>query len=923
MSAPILATKLLFPLPRPNLVPRPCLVERLMTGWRDACKLILVSAPAGYGKTTVITDWGLLASRAAGLGIRDCPAPQSPIPNPQFAWLSLDEGDNDPARFVSYLLAALQQIDPAIGQAAQALLQTPGPPQMIAALTSLANDLAALPAPFLLVLDDYHLIQSPPVHQIVAFFLEHGPPQMRLVVATREDPPLPLARLRARGQILDIRQSDLKFTEAETAAFLRQAMRLDLAAADVTTLHQRTEGWIAGLQLAALSMQQSADAGRFVARLSGSDRYILDYLVEEVFQRQTPELQAFLLRTSILDRLCAGLCDAVLGRGEGEQGGRGAGDPPLPFSPAPLLPRSPAQELLDHLDRANLFVVPLDQTRQWYRYHHLFRDLLRARRGALDVAELHRRAAAWFEQHDCLDEALEHFLAAADWDAAERLLSEAAAGAINRGQFATLSRWLAALPEARLRGNPEMAALKGWTLLALGQFDAVASWASLAESLLGPDAPPFSQALVLCLQTYVAQLRGDIPQVIALAERALTLLAAGDPHGLRGAALANLASAQISSGDIPAATTTLHELARVGQARGHAISAVSALGNLAELEHRQGRAREALALGRQALDLAVDGRGNPLPLAGHAHLALGLVYYDLDDLARARQHLTQGIALSGQLGPTSGALQAAFTLARIQQLAGETEAALATAAAARRSAAALNLPLAEALAAAYEADLRLALGDVAAAARWAAAAGLAPTDTPTFVREAEYVIFARALLAQDRAVEARTLLANFERYARQGSLDGTLITVCVLQAQTALALGQRAPALASLAEAVRLAAPEGCRRAFLDGGPAIAALLPGVRHVAPAFVDDLLGRLRPASAQGRPAIVQPLIEPLSERELEVLRLVAAGLSNAEIAARLFVSVGTAKTHVHNILGKLGADGRPRAIARARELGLIA
>jgi len=908
VSAPILATKLLFPLPRSNLVPRPRLVERLMTGWRDACKLILVSAPAGYGKTTLITDW--LA------GLAPSPAPQVRNAEVRVSWLSLDESDNDPARFVSYLLAALQQIDPAIGQAAQALLQIPGPPQTTAALTSLANDLAAQPAPFLLVLDDYHLIQAPPVHQIVAFFLEHGPPQMRLVVATREDPPLPLARLRARGQILDIRQSDLKFTEAETAAFLRQAMRLDLAAADVTTLHQRTEGWIAGLQLAALSMQQSADAGRFVARLSGSDRYILDYLVEEVFQRQTPEVQAFLLRTSILDRLCAGLCDALLGRGAEEQ--RDGGDSSSP--PPPLC--TSARELLDRLDRANLFVVPLDQTRQWYRYHHLFRDLLRARRGALDVAELHRRAAAWFEQHDFLDEALEHCLAAADWDAAERLLSEAAAGAINRGQFATLSRWLDALPKARLRRNPEMAALKGWALLALGQFDAVTSWASLAESLLGPDAPPFSRALVLCLQTYVAQLRADIPQVIALAERALTLLATGDPHGLRGAALANLASAQISSGDIPAAAATLAELARVGQARGHAISAVSALCNLAELEHRQGRAREALALGRQALDLAVDGRGHPLPLAGHAHLALGLVYFDLDDLARAREHLAQGIALGQQLGPTSGALQAAFTLARIQQRAGETEAALATAAAARRSAAALNLPLAEALAAAYEADFRLALGDVAAAMRWAAAAGLAPTDTPTFVREAEYVIYARVLLAQDRAAEARTLLANFERYARQAGLAGTLITVCVLQAQSAQALGQRAPALAPLAEAVRLAAPEGCRRAFLDGGPAIAALLPGVRHVAPAFVDALLGRLRPAAEQGKPAIAQPLIEPLSERELEVLRLIADGLSNAEIAAKLFVTVGTAKTHVHNILGKLGADGRPRAIARARELGLI-
>jgi LuxR family maltose regulon positive regulatory protein len=376
-------------------------------------------------------------------------------------------------------------------------------------------------------------------------------------------------------------------------------------------------------------------------------------------------------------------------------------------------------------------------------------------------------------------------------------------------------------------------------------------------------------------------------------------------------------------GDIPAATRTLRELARLGQEQGHAISAVSALSSLAELEHRRGAAREAIALGRQALDLCVDTRGNPLPLAGHAHIALGLIYYDLNELARGQEHLIQGLELSRQLGPTSGAMQAAFTLARIQHLMGETEVALATAAGARRSASALNLPLADALVAAYEADFRLALGDVGAAARWADAAGLSPADTPVFVREAEYVTYARLLLAQDRPAEARTLLANLESYARNGGLQRSLITIGVLQARAQQALGQKAQALASLEGAVRLAAPEGYRRAFLDEGPAVLALLPGVRHLAPAFVDSLLGGLQPEPSHGRPASVQqPLIEPLSERELEVLRLVADGLSNREIADRLFVSVGTVKTHVHNILGKLGVEGRPRAIARARELDLI-
>jgi LuxR family maltose regulon positive regulatory protein len=914
MSLPLLTTKLLMPPVHRELVARPRLIERLDAGLRRGCRLTLVSAPAGYGKTTLIAAWGARtpAQRptgrdAKGVDRSDLP---STISNPQFTWLSLDEGDNDPVRFTSYLLAALQQVDPAIGQAAQAMLQTPRPPPLETVLTSLINDIAITPSPFVLVLDDYHLIQTPAVHQIITFFLEHQSPQMHLVITTREDPPLLLARLRARGQVTDIRQSDLRFTAAEVTDFLQQVAGQSLSPADVTTIVQRTEGWIAGLQLAALSMQHTTDLRQFVAEFTGCDRYVLDYLVEEVFQRQPPDVQAFLLQTSILDRLTAPLCDAVMGIGESARHESRISERSF----------SDSQSILDHLDRANLFIVRLDEMRQWYRYHRLFRDLLRTQRGRSDAAGLHRRAAAWFESNGFLDEALDHLLAAEDWDAVERVIEPAAAGVINRGQFATLNRWLAMLPETRLRGSSGLAVLKGWAMLSLGQFAAAETWGNLAHDLLGSDAPPLRQAFVLCLQTYLAQLRSDIPQVIALAQRALALLAAADPYGLRGAALANLASAQMIQGDIPAATRTLRELARVGQVENHAISAVSALSNLAELEHRQGRARAALALGRQALDLAVDGRGNPLPLAGHAHLALGLIYYDLDDLERAREHLVQGIALGQQLGPTSGALQAAFTLARIQCLQGETEAALAVADAARRSVSALNLPQADALAAAYEADFRLASGDVVAAARWAAASGLAPTDLPTFVREAEYVTYARLLLAQDRTAETRTLLANCESYARRAGLDGTLITVHVLQAQTELTDGQRAQASARLGEAVRLAAAEGYRRAFLDGGPTVLTLLPGVRSLAPAFVDSLLGSAS-EPGRGRPA-AQPLIEPLSERELAVLRLVADGLSNAEIAARLFVSVGTVKTHVHNILGKLGADGRPRAIARARELGVI-
>ena len=881
----LLTTKLHVPPLRSKLVQRPRLADRLEEALRLGQRLTLISAPAGFGKTTLVTDWWQ--------GRRGV------VPSAAFTWLSLDEHDNDPARFLTYLLAALQVVDPAIGQAAVVMMQASPPPPPESLLSSLINDLAATAQPLVLVLDDYHLIQAPPIHQQLSYFLEYQPPQMHLVIVTRQDPPLPLSRLRARGQIVEIRQRDLQFTEEETGDFLRGTMALELPAADVAILQRRTEGWIAGLQLAALSLQRSdaTDRGRFVADLNGSHRYILDYLVEEVFQRQTPEVQHFLLKTSILDRLSPALCDAVTERDDGEQ-------------------------TLLALERANLFIVRLDESRQWYRYHRLFRDLLRKPRAALDTAALHVRAARWHEQNGFLDEAMGHALAAEDWDEAERLFEPAAAQAINHGQYATLNRWLDALPQARLWGSPELATLKGWGLLSLGQFDAAGTWAERANALLAPGASRMSQAMVVCLRTYLAQIQSDVPLVVELAHRALDLLREGDPYGLRGAALSNLAQAQVTMGDLPAATLTFRELARVGQDKGHAISAVTALASLAWLEHLQGRSREAVARGQQALDLCLDSRGNPLPLAGAAHVGLGLIYYDLNELAQAREHLVQGLELSRQLGPNSGAMQATFTLARIQQLMGETEAALATVDGARRTAAQLNLALVDAMVAGWEADFQLKLGNVEAAVRWVDRSGLSPADLPDLVREAEYFTYVRVLLVQKRTDEARALLANLERYARSSGLVRSLITVCVLKALAQLAF-EKEQAMACLEEAVRLAAPEGYRRAFLDEDPDVRVLLPGVRHHAPEFVDSLLGRTQAQPRRDKPApTAQPLIEPLSGRELEVLGLMADGLSNQDIAERLIISTGTVKTHVHNICGKLTVRSRTQAAARARELGLL-
>lgn len=876
MSTTLLATKLCAPTLRAELVPRPRLMARLTEGL--ACRLTLVSAPAGFGKTTLIAAW-----------LRDAGRP--------YGWLSLDEADNDPSRFTAYLLAALQRIDPNIGQAAQAMMQVPQPPAFEALLTSLINDIAATPKPFILVLDDYQLVQAPPIHPQIGFLLEHQPPQMHLVISTREDPPLALSRLRARRQMADIRQRDLQFTLEETTEFLARMMGLDVPADAITALQQRTEGWVAGLQLAALSMQQSDDIRQFVADFAGSHRYILDYLVEEVFQRQAPQVQDFLCKTSILNRLTAPLCDAVTERNDSRQ-------------------------MLLALDQAHLFIVRLDESRQWYRYHRLFRDLLRMQSAGLDAAALHARAARWYEDNGFLDEAVEHVLAAEDWPGAERLIAPAAAQAIKNGQFATLNRWLDALPAPLVGQRSAFATLKAWAALSMGQLETAEACADLAESLLPAGAAPPERGVLIALRTYLSLARRDAVKTIQLASDASQLLAKSDPYFAHGAVLSNLAQAQVLAGDIAAATRTYRELLK--QSRGvHPLSMVSAMGHLADSLDIQGEREEAIALCQQALDQCVDAHGRPLPPAGLAHILLGRMCYEGNDLVAARQHLLQGLELVEPLGPASGTLGGMIEMARLQLATGDETAALATLDQVRHSALQFRWPQPDALVKAVEAEFALRLGNIAAVERWAESAGLSPANQPDHVQEAEYLTFARLLLMQGRWEEAQVLLDNLQRFAQGGGRRRTLITVQILQALLRLGVGERKAALAHLGEAVRLAASQGYRRAFLDEGPGVLALLSGVRHAAPVFVDGLLGGAPAEPGHSRPPRTgQHLAESLSEREMEVLALVADGLSNQEIAARLFISLGTVKTHVHNICAKLDAGSRTQATAQARKLGLL-
>lgn len=511
MTSELLQTKMRAPVTRTALVPRPRLFACLAHS-REG-RLTVVSAGAGCGKTTLVSEW-----------LRNARLP--------FAWLNLDDGDNDPARFTAYLIATLQGIDATFGQAAQAALHSLPPSTPEAVATSLLNDVASTARPFVLVLDDYHLIHSLPIHHQLAFLVEHLPEQMHLIVISREDPPLPLARLRVSNQALEIRQGDLMFSVAETADFLRRVMRLDLSSADVATLHRRTEGWVAGLQLAGLSLRDCEDRHHFVQSFAGSHRYVLDYLMEEVLQRQVADVQDFLLRTSVLDRFCAPLCDWIAERND-------------------------SARLLRDLEQTNLFTVPLDEERHWFRFHHLFADLLRHRlqtSGEHDLEGLHRRASEWYDAKGFDAEAVHHALAARDWGRAAALIGKAYPALLRRGEVATLIGWFRRLPEAVVQASPELCQGYAWPLLLVGQLQAAESLLDLAESQAEEDSRLVGG--IAAARAYLARARGDGPRMVALSERALSLLPESDASS-RGILAANLGLAYWHGGQLARAEATL------------------------------------------------------------------------------------------------------------------------------------------------------------------------------------------------------------------------------------------------------------------------------------------------------------------------------------------------------------------------------
>ncbi|MAU01227.1 MAG: helix-turn-helix transcriptional regulator [Anaerolineaceae bacterium] len=908
MIGDLLQTKLYVPRLRPSLIPRSHLVARLNQGVLHGSKLTLISAPAGFGKTTLVSEWIAGGERP-------------------FAWLSLDERDSDLSRFLTYLIAALQTVAATIGKRAQEQLHSPQPPPTETLLTNLLNEIAAFPDEFSLVLDDYHVVESQPVDEALTFLLEHLPPQMHLVMTTREDPQLPLPRLRVRGQLTELRAADLRFTMEETAVFLNQIMNLNLSADDVAALETRTEGWIAGLQLAAiaiqspLSMQGRADGHGFIEAFAGDNRYVVDYLVDEVLQRQTEQVHDFLLQTAILDQLSGPLCDAVTGQAE-------------------------SSTLLETLERGNLFVIPLDDRRHWYRYHHLFADVLQAhllKEQPDQVPVLHQRASRWHEENGSLADAVSHAFAAGDLERVADL-AELSWPAMDRNRESNIwLGWVQALPDELVRTRPVLSAGCAWALLDQGKLEAAEANLQTAERWLEPehDTPVFADeaqfqalpATIASARTYLALALGDMQDTVTYGRRALNLIPKEDYHQ-RATPAALLGLATWASGNLEEAYQSFSEAMSSYQKAGNVMFAITGTYILADIRLAQGRLREAIKVYEQALQLAQD-QGEPA-MRGTADLHLGLsdLYREQGDLAAAAQQLQNSEELSEQAALPRWQERYCLTQARIKEAAGDLAGALALLEEAERLYIRGPVPDVRPIAA-LKARVWTAQGNLAAALAWADEQGLSANNDLNYLREFEHITLVRIRLAQYRQdrekqclAEAVNLLSRLQQAAEAGGRHGSAIEIFLQQALAHAAQDDIPQALTFLERALTLAEPEGYVRIFVSQGQPIAKLLAetAVQEIAPSYVRKLLAAFaaeEPATASPQTvAAEQPLVEPLSERELEVLQLVAEGLSNREIAERLFLALSTVKGHNRVIYGKLSVSRRTEAVARARELGLL-
>jgi LuxR family transcriptional regulator, maltose regulon positive regulatory protein len=910
-SLHLLTTKISVPPLRLNVVTRPRLTEQLNAAMKNP--LALIVAPAGSGKTTLLSAWHAEASLSAW----------------PLAWVSLDAGDNDPIRFWTYVIAALDTLHPGVGETSLALMYASSSPPIEDVLTSLLNALSQLPTETVLVLDDYHLIEAKGIHDTLIYLVEHLPPNTHLVIASRADPLLPLARLRARGTLTELRADNLRFTSGETTAFLTEVMGLPLSAEEVTALEAHTEGWIAGLHLAALSMQGRDDLSGFIADFTGSHRYVVDYLVEEVLLRQPEEVQDFLMQTCVLDRLSGPLCNAVRARDD-------------------------SQALLELVERTNLFLVPLDDERQWYRYHHLFAEVLRASLKQIQplvVPELHSRASRWYEQHKLFDEAVTHALAIPDIERAALLIEQYARFTNFPSQFQILLGWLNRLPDALVRTHPSLCIMHAITLMLTHQLEKSFARLQDAERCLEVEMPAEQQRTILgqlaAFRSQLARLLGDYERCVPLAQQALELFPETKEMSLtlmlRASALGTAANAYLVDGDMTSPIEHFVEttLASV-RALGNLPTTMRSISNLARLQLLQGRLRQATVTIEQAAQLAREHGGLQALINGaDYYFILGEILRERNQLESAEQHLVQGMGLVKETATADAEMitRGYLALARLQQACGKSNQARETLDAFTQVADLRGFaPALLAQGAAVRAQVELAQGNLAAAIHWAETHGLSHASLEasdlSFPREQEYLTLVRVRIAHGREhpassflTQALVLLERLQEDAEAKMRMRSMLEILLLRALALQTQGLHTEALTALGRAVLLAEAEGYIRLFLDEGPPMVALLrQAQKHkVAPEYLMTLLEAAGEPSGTDSdlPALrSSPLVEPLTARESEVLRLLMDGASNREIAASLVLSINTVKKHILNLCGKLGVQSRTQAIARARTLNLL-
>lgn len=915
MAMPVLATKLYVPAPRARAVSRPALIERLNEGLRAGRKLTLISAPAGFGKSSVLAEW--IA------GIHEVNA------SVRVAWLSLDDNDNDPERFLTYLVAALIRANPTL-----TTLHGDAPRSVEETVTNLVNAVATGSDEMLLVLDDFHLIENPSVRDGVAFLLDNLPSTLHVAIASRSDPLLPVARLRAGGELTELRAADLRFSPDETAAFLTEMMGLALSPDDVATLESRTEGWIAGLQLAALSLRDRTDAAAFITGFAGSHRFVIDYLAEEVLQRQPDRTRQFLLQTSILGRFNGSLCDSITGEADGA-------------------------EMLQSLERANLFVVPLDDRREWYRYHHLFADVLRARlasEGTGPAERLNGLASEWFERNALADEAVRHAIAARDFDRAARVIEATIPGVRASRQDTTLLAWLALLPSETIGRRPVLGVFAAWSALVSGELAIAEARLSKAEELLNAAAsgdgagahesapgPELDRAPVtICLyRAALAQSRGDFAAMRAHAEKALSLTSSDDLMG-HGAATGMLGLAAWAEGDLEAAVEAFGETRSRLRLAGNLADALSTTMVAADMLTTLGRIREAQLAYNDAIALAATRENPRAQPAADLHAGISECLREGNRLTEAHDHLAASEALGPQASSHEHRYRWFVAMARLKEAEGDPDSALTFLASAADHYIRGFFPEVRPIGG-MAARIRIRQGRLKDARAWVTEQHLAADDTLSYLSEFGHITLARLLIAEQRGDPnggdpdaATVLLDRLLDAATTGRRAGSVNEILVLQALAHEVGGRRFEAIRSLLRVLERAEPEGYVRLFVDEGAAMGVLLRAALESVgrPDYVRSLLDALDRAAGPGAAMagdapgvrlselLSEPLSDPLSDREAQVLRLLATDLSGPEIARELYISLNTMRSHTKHIFAKLDVNSRAAAVQRGAELDLI-